>query len=69
MAKIIGESIKDVLECPYCGSSDIWNVDDIKGSLIHQWLSCRKCGRNFEAKEDGKKFSIINGDTKYGLMR
>lgn len=67
MEKIIGESIKDELKCPYCNGNDVWNADRIKGSLIHQWVSCRKCGRNFQAKEDGKKFSIINGDAKYCL--
>jgi len=53
--------LKDILKCPYCKNSDYENYERLKGKLTHQWLSCKKCGRNFQAKIV-IKYDIINAD-------
>ena len=58
------EYIENELKCPYCKNDRIINTNRLDGALIHKLVSCRNCGRNFEAMKKGDVYSIINGDER-----
>ena len=56
------EYIEKELRCPYCNSDKILNIGRLEGASIYYWISCGKCGRNFQVKKKDEMFFILNAD-------